>query len=91
MEDTKKNSVRIELLTDDRIVELTGDNVLDEHRDINLKIVDKIDPYEKGIYDPRIFGSMFSNSCNCGNIRTPGIRCPRCGSTLLRGDEAYKK
>lgn len=91
MEDTKKNSVRIELLTDDKIVELTGDNVLDEHRDINLKIVDKIDPYEKGIYDPRIFGSMFSNSCNCGNIRTPGIRCPRCGSTLLRGDEAYKK
>ena len=85
-----KKNIRIEILTDEKIVELTKNNVLTEHRDINLK-VEKLDPYEKGVYDPTIFGALQVNRCNCGNIRTPGIRCPRCGTNVLSQEESFKR
>lgn len=78
-------------LTDEIILQYTNDNVLTEYRDINLKVDSMPDPYPKGVYDPKYFGSIFMDSCNCGNMRSPGIRCPRCGTTMLSEEDSYKR
>lgn len=90
MEEVKGNP-KIQLLTDEIISMYSEDNVLTDYRDINLKVLNKVDPYPNGPYDQDIFGSVFSDRCNCGNIRTPGVRCPRCGSMLLDEVSSFRR
>jgi len=90
MAETQGNP-RIQLLTDDAISNYSENNVLTDYRDINLRILTRIEPYPKGIYDQDIFGSVFYDRCNCGNIRTPGVRCPRCGSTVLDEVSSFRR
>lgn len=82
---------KIALLTDEVIYSYSKDNVLTDPGDIDLKIKTRIAPYYKGVYDQDIFGSIFSDRCNCGAIRNPGIKCPRCGSEILTQDESFKR
>lgn len=82
---------RILILTDDLIAQYSENNVLNEYRDIDLRVITKLAPYPNGVYDQDIFGSLFSDRCNCGSMRTPGYPCPRCGSMILTDDEQYKR
>lgn len=82
---------RIQILTDDAIKKYSEQNILTDYRDINLKIETKVAPYQGGIYDQDIFGSVFSDRCNCGKIRTTGIRCPNCGSQILTEAESFSR
>lgn len=82
---------KILLLTDDIIAQYSEDHVLTEYRDINFQIKTKRAPYKNGVYDQDIFGSLFSDRCNCGSVRTPGLRCPRCGSMVLDEVQSFKR
>lgn len=87
----ENNNIRVQLLTDELILTYTQNNVLTEYGDVDLKIQNRLKPIDKGVYDPNIFGSMFSDRCNCGTIRTHGVKCPRCGTMLLSEVNAFKR
>ena len=84
-------SPSIQYLTDEAIAIFSEGNVLTEYRDIDLDYKSMVKPYPKGILDKRIFGSMFSNQCNCGQVREVGLKCPRCGSTVLDEVSAFRR
>lgn len=84
-------NLKVNMLTDDLILQYTENNVLKDYRDINLRITTKLEPYPKGVYDQDIFGSIFSDRCNCGNMHVVGIRCPRCGSMVLDEVQSFKR
>jgi hypothetical protein len=81
-------TLSIHYLTDDVIHQLSKGNILTDYRDINLR---NKTTYRKGVVDSEIFGSMYSNQCNCGKIKTIGVRCPTCGSTALETEVAFKR
>lgn len=87
----EENTPKIHLLTDDIIVTYSENNILTEYQDINLKVTTKVEPYPNGVYDQDIFGSLFLDRCNCGNMRSPGIRCPRCGSMVLDEVSSFRR
>jgi len=84
-------SNKVIFLTDELIATYTGDNVLTEYQDIHLNYTTRLVPYANGVYDSKIFGSIFSNRCNCGQVKIPGIKCPRCGSMILDEVQAYRR
>jgi len=87
----KQANPKIQILTDDIIAQYSENNVLIEYRDIDLHVTTKVAPYPKGVYDQDIFGSLFSDRCNCGTVRTVGLRCPRCGSIILDENQSFKR
>jgi len=87
----KQMNPKIQILTDDIIAQYSEDNILTEYRDIDLHVTTKVAPYPKGVYDQDIFGSLFSDRCNCGTVRTTGLRCPRCGSIILDENQSFKR
>lgn len=91
MKNKNQNSSSIQYLTDEVISLLSENNILTEYRDIDLGYKKMLKPYSKGVVDKRIFGSMFSNQCNCGQVRSEGVQCPRCGSTILDDITAFKR
>lgn len=76
-------------LTDDYINMLSEDNVLTTYKDTNEQVKNKMRAIPGGVYDSNIFGSCFSDSCNCGKIKVVGKRCPECGSRLLSPSQAW--
>jgi DNA-directed RNA polymerase, beta'' subunit/160 kD subunit len=82
---------RAVMLTDDLIKVYAGDNIIKEYVDINLKYVNQLKSYDKSVLDADIFGSMFSKQCNCGEVRTVGVRCDSCHSAVLSKEDAYKR
>lgn len=90
MENVNKNP-KVQLLTDDVIAIYSENNVLSDYHDIDLKVLTKISPFPKGVYDQEIFGSIFSDRCNCGRMRVTGIRCPNCGSMILDQMQAFRR
>lgn len=73
----------IQFLTDEIIDTYAGDNVVNTHKDFNLHIKSRLEPYAGGIFDKKYFGSVFSGQCNCGRVKTIGMVCPNCGSRVL--------
>ena len=84
-------SIKVNILTDELIDTYAMNNVINQYRDIDLKVKVRIDPYPHGVYDQEIFGSIFADRCNCGLTKTKGVRCPRCGATVLSEVEAFKR
>lgn len=82
---------KIQYLTDEIINALTGDKVLTDWHDTNGQVKKELRTIDGGIYDRNIFGSIFSNTCNCGSVRRPGVRCKYCQSTVLPESEAWKR
>lgn len=87
----------LQYLTDEIILQFTksdelGDNILTDYRDINLKKLPTLHPYRKGVYDKDIFGSLFSNHCNCGSGGIDRVgRCSKCGTSVFDETEAYQR
>lgn len=85
-----QGNVSVCYLTDE-VIRLFADKALTDHRDINGHIQVKVAPYPKGVCDKDIFGSIYSDRCNCGKVTTPGMTCYSCGSKLLTPEERYKR
>ena len=51
---------KIQLLTDDITAMYSESNVLTDYRDINLKVITKLEPYPNGVYDQDIFDCTLS-------------------------------
>lgn len=81
----------IQFLTDDMIALYSQDNVLTEWRDINANYTTRIEPWANGVLDKKIFGSIFSEQCNCGKVRSKGMLCHSCGARVNDDIEAYKR
>lgn len=78
-------------LSDYEILTYSKDNIITDYHDAILR-GKSFRPVKFGVYDPDIFGSIFSNSCNCGRIRVPSdFPCPVCGSQLLDIATASKR
>lgn len=83
---------KVVFLTDELIHHYADENcIIDNHGDVYLKDDDKFSPYVGTVYDQTIFGSMFSSHCNCGTVRTYGMTCSNCGSTLLDERSAFMR
>lgn len=86
-----ENNVEVQYLTDDVIRDWAPD-VLTEWRDFKLNYGgDRIVPYNNGLYDPQIFGSIYDRQCNCGTIKAKGVTCYACGAKVLDDVEKYKR
>lgn len=82
---------RIQYLTDDMINVYSGANVLTTWQDLYLKSTNSVVAYQGGPLDPSIFGSIFSNQCNCGAVRRVGKYCPECKSRILDETTAWTR
>ena len=51
-------------LSDYEILTYSKDNIITDYHDAILR-GKSFRPVKFGVYDPDIFGSIFSNSCNC--------------------------
>lgn len=81
-------SLEFDSLTDDNILALAKFNFVTVPEDFNLKEGPKgsdgyLSPIPGGLYDGRIFGSIYENKCNCGMITEPNIPCTECGTRAL--------
>lgn len=85
----------LEILTDEAIIDYTRKGnknfILTDHRDVNARYK-YLYPYRRGVYDPEIFGSAYSDRCYCGKLR--GISnepCPECGAMVLSEEDALRR
>jgi len=78
-------------MTDDMINLLAGERVLTNYEDKD-KNTSYLNPAIGGFLDKYIFGSCFSNQCNCGDIhKITNVPCPRCGSKILTEEESWTR
>jgi hypothetical protein len=87
----KTDTPTVKFLTDAVIELYSESNVLTNYKDIDLNYTSLVKAGTKGVYDPKIFGSIFNNQCNCGIVRTPGVKCAQCGAKVLDDYEAYRR
>lgn len=85
----------LDILTDEGIIDYTrrGNKnfILSDHRDINDKNK-YLCPYRRGVYDPEIFGSAYSDRCYCGKLRGLSKEpCPECGAAVLSESESLRR
>lgn len=80
-------TLQIVRLTDDELVELSGDRVLTDSRDFNLRYKE-LTAWEGGVYDPKIFGSFYKNRCACRTRKTYG-KCDICHTENLPEEQKY--
>jgi len=85
-----------ERLTDETIDSLSQNRVITSYGDFNLKrgsrtVKDRLYPIVGGVYDSALFGSIYIDTCNCGQTDTIGSLCPKCGSRVLSLEERYKR
>lgn len=83
-------------LTDEKIIQLSQNRVITSDKDFNLKRNSKYEknrlyPVVGGVYDSTFFGSIYTDTCNCGRIDTVGVICQKCGSKVLTEEEKYKR
>lgn len=75
--------------SDDWYRQLCGNRFITNSGDFNLKegskSTDKLDlfPITGGLYDGRLFGSLYPKRCNCGAVHTVGERCHTCNTDVL--------
>lgn len=75
-------------ITDDDILSITDGRFVTNPVDFNLRKGPRnsegfLSPIPGGLYDGRIFGSIYENRCNCGAITVPNVPCMECGTVLL--------
>ena len=70
-------------LTDELILKYSGDRVIRNKGDINLRKDKVLEPVAGGLYDSNYFGSMYLDSCNCRAVKKVNTYCHVCGSTPL--------
>lgn len=79
-----KTNPRIQMLTDEIINLYAGENKLTTWLDFEDNKKDKLITIPGGVLDSEIFGSCFSNQCNCGMLHgVIGKTCRNCGSEIL--------
>lgn len=82
---------RLQYLTDEFILQFSGSNVLHTYKDTNEKVRTELRTITGGPLDAAIFGSCFSNQCNCGNVRKVGTKCDICQSQVLPEVKAWQR
>lgn len=75
-------------VTDDDLLAITKGRFVTKADDFNLRKGPRnsegfLYPIPGGLYDGRIFGSIYENRCNCGAITVPNVPCMECGTMLL--------
>lgn len=96
MDELEENSLSLELLTDEAIIDFTSDTtgkqrVLTDHRDANMKYK-PFRPWSFGPYDLDIFGSPYIDQCMCGKIHQVSDQpCPVCGSIVYPVEKALRR
>lgn len=76
-------------ITDSDILKITKGRKVTNPEDFNLREGSKsastswLHPVMGGLYDSRLFGSIYDDKCNCGHTRVANIPCPICNSMLL--------
>lgn len=83
-------------MTDAEIDKLSQNRVITTYQDFNLRRGSKFEknrlfPYVGGVYDSDYFGSIYTDTCNCGRVHTVGTLCQNCGSRVLTEEEKYKR
>lgn len=75
--------------SDEWLRKLCGNRVVTNEEDFNLKEgaknTDKLNlfPVTGGLYDGKLFGSLYAKRCNCGALKTVGERCHICCTDIL--------
>lgn len=86
---------RIVNLSDDRIKDFYAEGrLIESSGDFNLDyggLSKKVIPIKGGIYDANIFGSIYNNQCNCGDVRVLHKFCHECGSPVLSYHDKLKR
>lgn len=86
-------------MTDDDLLTLAKNRFIKNHYDFNLKRVSEdknsdsmiIKPIPEGLYDGKIFGSMYSDRCNCGKIREQDVYCDECKTIAFNSVERVSR
>lgn len=87
--------VRLELLTDEDIIDYTRsegkDRVITSQKDLDLNC-NSVSPIPGGLYDTEIFGSPFEDRCICNKIKQVSSEpCPFCGCRVYSKEEALRR
>jgi hypothetical protein len=90
------NSVEYKIITDDWIDEKSKDRVITDYQDFDLSRGEKwfksrVYPVPGGVYDASFFGSIYTDTCNCGRVDTVGDICNMCGCKVMTTEEKYKR
>jgi len=85
MKVNKIEDLKIINLTDKAIDALAKNNVITDWHDFNLKYRrgDILKSWKNSVYDGMIFGSIFSDTCNCGSVTKYNTPCTKCLSVHL--------
>lgn len=83
-------------LSDEDILRLSEGRVITSYGDFDLSRGQKFEknrlyPVVGGVYDSHFFGSVYTDSCNCGRTHVVGRTCPTCGSLVLDEESKYKR
>lgn len=83
-------------LTDEKIDELSENRVITSFLDFDLTRGSRTEksrlfPVVGGVYDSNFFGSVYTDTCNCGRVHTVGKLCQVCGSKVLTEEEKYNR
>lgn len=89
-------NVIFERLTDSEIDNLSQGRVITNDKDFQLNRNSKYEknrlyPVVGGVYDSDFFGSIYTDTCNCGKTHSVDVVCQRCGSRVLPEEEKYKR
>lgn len=71
------------ILTDEIIKQFSGDRVIENGGNLNLRKDRVLEPVPGGLYDSKFFGSTSADSCNCRAVKKVNVYCHICNSTLL--------
>lgn len=90
------SNIVYERMTDEMIIQLSEDRVITSDGDFNLKRGTKYEknrlyPVIGGVYDSDYFGSIYTDTCNCGRYNVVGRVCHHCGSRILTEEEKYRR
>lgn len=88
--------IELNRLTDEIIDQKSQNRVLTEYRDFDLSrgertYKSRLYPYIGGVYDPKFFGSIYGDTCNCGKTDTIGKICQSCGTLVMTEEQKYTR
>lgn len=83
-----KDDLYLDTLSDKDIANLSKGRIVRYGKDFNIKKgpkskLDSVIPEPGGVYDGRIFGSMYEKKCNCGKVKVMNLPCEVCGTMAL--------
>lgn len=81
------NDLELTILTDADLIKISKNRRVYNNKDLNLEAGSRSNqsliPVPGGLYDGKIFGSLFETRCNCNTVRVPGVLCELCGTMAL--------